>query len=159
MISEAELGLTTAEAQRRLRDVGPNRVVGHPETLLAAGVLSAYLWVVWSDGAGATANTIAFMALVLIHPFQAMNCRSTRLSWWQLPRNPWVPSSLIVLFGLQWLAIEYGPLARLLGTAPLGSTHWLALAVGVLWPVGALEIWKAWGRLNPLRLSRFTGRG
>ena len=34
MSSEAELGLTTAEAQRRLRDAGPNRVVGHPETPL-----------------------------------------------------------------------------------------------------------------------------
>ena len=135
--------------------------------LLAAGVLSAYLWVVWSEGAGAVANTMAFTALVLIHPFQAMNCRSTKLNWWQLPPNPWVPSSLVVLFGLQWLAIEYGPLARLLGTAPLGSAHWLGLAVGVLWPVGVLEIWKAWGRLitgawaprrGHRRLGPHTGR-
>jgi hypothetical protein len=100
---------------------------------------------------------MAFTALVLIHPFQAMNCRSTELNWWRLPPNHWVPSSLIVLFGLQWLAIEYGPLSRLLGTAPLGGAHWVGLAVGVLWPVVAFEIWTAWRRLFPRGIFHSAG--
>ncbi len=127
------------------------RILGEG-AVLAAGVLSIYLWVVWNEGPGAAASTMAFTALVLIHPFQAMSCRSARLSWWQLRPNPWVPLSLIALFGLQWLAIEYGPLARLLGTAPLTSADWLVLAFGVLWPVAGLEAFKAWGRYTSLGL-------
>jgi P-type Ca2+ transporter type 2C len=115
-------------------------------TLLAAGVLSVYLWVVWNDGAGARASTMAFTALVLIHPFQALNCRSNRLNWWQLPSNWWIPLSLLVLLAAQWLTIEAGPLAALLGTVPLTRADWLALALGVLWPVTVMEARKAWGR-------------
>ena len=96
---------------------------------------------------------MAFMALVLIHPFQAMSCRSERLSWWQLPPNPWVPASLIALFALQWLAIEFGPLARLLATAPLTRADWLVLAFGVLWPVVVMEALKRWGRSTTLGLA------
>ncbi len=122
--------------------------------LLAAGVLSAYLWVVWHEGPGAHATTIAFMALVLIHPFQAMNCRSDRLGWWRLPPNLLVPLSLVVLLGLQWLAIEVGSLAQLLGTVPLSGRDWIVLGVGILWPVGVLEGAKAWGRPATLGLPR-----
>jgi Ca2+-transporting ATPase len=132
------------------------RVLGEG-ALLAAGVLSAYLWVVWREGLGAPASTVAFMALVLIHPFQAMSCRSRRLSWWQLAPNFLVPLSLVVLVALQWLAIELGPLARLLGTVPLTGAHWLVLAVGVLWPVAGLEAFKAWSRFIAVGLPRPTG--
>jgi Ca2+-transporting ATPase len=121
--------------------------------LLAAGVLSIYLWTVWRDGPGASASTMAFMALVLIHPFQAMNCRSERLNWWQLRPNPWIPLSLVTLFALQWLTITWGPLARLLGTKPLTGADWLVLALGVLWPVALLEAVKAWGRFTTMRLG------
>jgi Ca2+-transporting ATPase len=118
--------------------------------LLAAGVLSTYLWTVWQDGPGASASTMAFMALVLVHPFQAMNCRSERLNWWQLRPNPWIPLSLLALVALQSLAIEWRPLARLLGTQPLTGTDWLVLASGVLWPVALLEAFKAWGRFTTM---------
>jgi len=120
--------------------------------LLAAGVLSTYLWTIWRDGPGAPASTMAFTALVLIHPFQAMSCRSERFNWWQLPPNPWIPLSLLALFALQWLAIEWEPLARLLGTRPLTGADWLVLAGGVLWPVALLEGIKAWGRFTTMRL-------
>jgi magnesium-transporting ATPase (P-type) len=131
------------------------RILGEG-ALLAAGVLSAYLWAVWRDGPGASASTMAFMALVLIHPFQAMSCRSERLNWWQLRPNPWIPLSLLALFALQWLAIEWGPLARLLGTRPLTGGDWLVLVLGVVWPVALLEGMKAWGRFTTLRLVHPT---
>jgi len=127
------------------------RIVGEG-ALLAAGVLSIYLWAACTGGPGAQAGTMAFMALVLIHPFQAMSCRSSRLSWWQLPPNPWVPLSLIALLALQWMAVEREPLARLLGTTPLSGADWLVLALGVLWPVAVLEALKAWGRYTSLGL-------
>jgi Ca2+-transporting ATPase len=133
------------------------RILGEG-ALLAAGVLSTYLWVVWTEGPGAPAATMAFMALVLIHPFQAMSCRSRRLSWWQLPPNPWVPLSLIALLALQWMAVDLGPLALLLGTTPLTGADWLVLASGVLWPVAVLEALKAWGRYTSLGLPDPTPR-
>jgi Ca2+-transporting ATPase len=126
------------------------RILGEG-ALLAAGVLSTYFWTVWREGPGTSAGTMAFTALVLIHPFQAMSCRSERLNWWQLRPNPWVPLSLLALFALQWLAIEWGPLARLLGTRPLTGASWLILVAGVLWPVALLEAVKAWGRFTTLR--------
>ncbi len=110
--------------------------------LLAAGVLSAFLWVVWHEGPGSRATTIAFMALVLIHPFQAMHCRSDRLGWWRLPSNPFIWISLAGLVGLQWLSVSAPPLARLLATVPLTARDWGVLAAGVLWPVVLLEILK-----------------
>jgi hypothetical protein len=86
-----------------------------------------------------------------------MSCRSERLNWWQLRPNPWIPLSLVVLFALQWLAITWGPLARLLGTKPLTGADWLILALGVLWPVALLEAVKAWGRFTTMRLADPTG--
>lgn len=118
--------------------------------LLAAGVLSGYFWTVRQMGGGAHANTIAFVALVLIHPFQAMHCRSERLGWWRLPPNRLVWASLGTLTGLQWLAVSWPPLARLLGTVPLSAGDWLVMAVAVLWPVGLLELVKVWGNGAPM---------
>ncbi|HET7874377.1 MAG TPA: cation-transporting P-type ATPase [Methylomirabilota bacterium] len=123
--------------------------------LLASGVLSAYLWVVFQDGPGPRATTMAFMALVMIHPFQAMNCRSRHLGWWRLPLNPWTWVSLAALLGLQWLAIAAGPLARLLHTAPLGPLDWLVLVAGVVWPVALMELAKLWA-LPPMGSGRPT---
>jgi Ca2+-transporting ATPase len=132
------------------------RVLGEG-ALLAAGVLSVYVWVVWNEGPDARASTMAFSALVLIHPFQALSCRSERLNWWQLQPNWWVPLSLLVLFGAQWLALEPSPLARLLGTVPLTRADWLALAFGVLWPVTVMEARKAWVRAITLGRPVPTG--
>jgi len=90
------------------------------------------------------------VALVLIHPFQAMNCRSDRVGWWRLPPNwlTWV--SLAALAGAQWLSVSWAPLSRLLRTVPLSAVDWVALTGAVLWPVLVLEAWKA------VRRSRTT---
>jgi Ca2+-transporting ATPase len=112
-------------------------------TLLAAGVLSAYLVAVWQDGPGPRATTVAFVALVLIHPLQAMNCRSDRVGWWRLPPNALTWVSLGALAGVQWLSVSWAPLAGLLRTVPLAGTEWLVVTAAVVWPVLALEAWKA----------------
>jgi Ca2+-transporting ATPase len=107
--------------------------------LLAAGVLSAYLWAVWQEGPGPRATTLAFVAVVLIHPFQAMNCRSDRLGWWRLPPNPLVWVALGALVGIQWLAVSWTPLGALLGAVPLAAADWLLVTGAVLWPVVVME--------------------
>ena len=108
--------------------------------VLAAGVLSAYFWVLAEEGPGPRATTVAFMALVLVHPLQAMRCRSERVGWWRLPRNPLSWIALGMLVALQWLAISVPALSDLLRTVPLSVYDWLLVAVGVLWPITLLEL-------------------
>ena len=112
-------------------------------SLLAAGVLSAYLWVTWSQGPGGRATTVAFVAITLIQPLQALRCRSTRLPWWRLPPNPLIWISLVALAGVQWLAVATLPFQRLLGTVSLDGRDWLVVALAVLWPVCIMEASKA----------------
>jgi Ca2+-transporting ATPase len=113
--------------------------------VLAAGVLSAYFWVVAQEGAGPRANTVALVALVLIHPLQAMYCRSDRLPWWRLPPNALTWVALGVLVGVQWLAVSWGPLAALLATQPLSLVDWATAALAVTWPIIVLESVKVAG--------------
>jgi P-type Ca2+ transporter type 2C len=114
--------------------------------LLAAGVLSAYFWVVGQDGVGPRATTMAFLALVLIHPLQAMQCRSLWTGWWRLPANALSWMALLALALAQWTATSWDPLARLLDVVPLSGLDWLVAALAALWPVVALEAIKAYGR-------------
>ena len=111
--------------------------------LLSAGVLGAYLWTVWQDGPGARATTIAFVALVLIHPLQAMNCRSERVGWWRLPPNALSWAALAVLWVIQWTAVSWTPLVRLLGTVSLSAGDWGVVTLWILCPVLLLEALKA----------------
>ncbi len=111
--------------------------------LLSAGVLGAYLWTVWQDGPGPRATTMAFVALVLIHPLQAMNCRSERVGWWRLPPNGLSWAALAVLGAVQWAAVSWAPLARLLGTVNLSAWDWGGAMLWILCPVLLLEALKA----------------
>jgi Ca2+-transporting ATPase len=113
--------------------------------LLAAGVLTAYFWAVWLEGPRAKATTLAFVAVVLIHPFQAMHCRSDRLRWWRLPPNWLHWAALATLLGLQWLAVSWTALGGLLGTVSLTLTDWIVVAIAVLWPAIVMEAVKGWG--------------
>ena len=118
--------------------------------VLAAGVLSAYFWVVAQEGVGPRATTMAFLSLVLIHPFQAMQCRSEWMGWWRLPPNTLAWIALLTLVLAQWMATAWSPLAGLLGVVPLSARDWLVAAVAVLWPVVVLEMVKA-RRRQPAR--------
>jgi Ca2+-transporting ATPase len=111
--------------------------------LLSAGVLGAYLWTVWEDGPGPRATTIAFVALVLIHPLQAMYCRSEQVGWWRLPPNRLSWAALAALGAVQWAAVSWTPLARLLGTVSLSAGDWGLVTLWILCPVLLLEALKA----------------
>jgi Ca2+-transporting ATPase len=112
-------------------------------SLLAAGVLSAYVWVSFQEGVGPRAHTAAFVALVLVHPLQAMHCRSDRLGWWRLPPNALMWAALVALVLAQWCATSWLPLAQLLGASPLSGADWMIVAVAGAWPVLVLEALKA----------------
>jgi Ca2+-transporting ATPase len=110
---------------------------------LAAGVLAPYLWLMLYEGDAPRAHTVAFMALVLVHPFQALQCRSTRVPWWRLPPNRLVWAALLTLIAVQWLAVTWPPLAGLLGVVPMQARDWALVALAVLAPVALLELIKA----------------
>jgi Ca2+-transporting ATPase len=114
------------------------RILGEG-AILAAGVLSAHLWAVLTGGPAARATTIAFLAMVLLQPLQAMHCRSERWPVWRLPPNHLVGLSLVALAGVQWIAVSWLPLARLLGTAPLSPADWLVVLAASAWPIAVLE--------------------
>jgi Ca2+-transporting ATPase len=109
---------------------------------LAVGVLSAWAWVVAQEGPGPRAHTVALVALVLIHPVQALHCRSAVQPWWRLPPNRFVWAAVVVLAIVQWAAVSWRLLARLLGSVPLGAADWLVVAVAATWPVALLEALK-----------------
>jgi Ca2+-transporting ATPase len=111
--------------------------------LLAAGVLSAHAWVLAQEGPSPRASTMAFLAMVLVHPLQAQYCRSGWLPVWRLPRNALIPVSMGALAAVQWVAITWPPLAGLLGAVPLSGTDWLIAVGACLWPVAVLEAAKA----------------
>jgi Ca2+-transporting ATPase len=113
--------------------------------LLAAGVLSAYLLAVSRAGVGPRAGTVAFVALVIVHPLQAMHCRSDHLPWWRLPANGLSWGALAALLAMQWLAVTWPPLGGLLDTTSLDWTDWGVALGAAVWPVVLLEAWKAWG--------------
>ncbi len=100
------------------------------------------VWVVLQTSPGPRAHTVAFVALVLIHPLQALHCRSTKAYWWRLPPNHLVWMALAALVAVQWWAVSWAPLTRLLGTVPLAAGDWLVVAAAIVWPVALLEALK-----------------
>lgn len=110
--------------------------------LLSAGALTAYMWGIWQYGVGARASTLAFLTLVLLHPFQALNCRSQSTVWWRLPSNPLIWMSVAILAIVQWLAIAPTPLAAVLHTAPLSTVDWLLATACAVWPPAAMQLAK-----------------
>jgi len=52
---------------------------------------------------------------------------------------------MIVLLGLQLLAVSWTPLAALLGTTPLSGRDWMVIACAAIWPVILLEVLKTTG--------------
>ena len=43
---------------------------------------------------------------------------------------------------LQWAAVSWAPLAKLLGSVPLTAGDWLVIALACVWPVALLEALK-----------------
>jgi P-type Ca2+ transporter type 2C len=121
--------------------------------LLSAGALSAYVFGIWQYGVGAHAGTLAFLTLVLLHPFQALNCRSQSMVWWRLPANRLIWASVVVLAIVQWLAIAPTALAALLQTAPLSAADWVVATACAVWPVAVMQLRK-WARLTRDAIAR-----
>ncbi len=127
----------------------PREGVFSPSVVLLLVVISSYLtlvliplfacyyyWNPWGlshpDQVLIEAQTMVFITLVLFEMVNAFNCRSDRLSLFQVGpfRNPFLIISVIVSLGLMVAVIEWDPLSRLFHTTPLRWQDWL-LAAGL----------------------------
>ena len=154
--ADAERGLGTVEARRRLARVGPRHMGargvdagrgrvpgrGRSQRLRVGGA---------AGGDRAPRAHGRVRGAGAIHPLQALHCRSERTRWWRLPPNPLVWIALVALGIVQWGAVAWPPLSGLLGTVPLAIGDWLIVAAAIVWPVLLLEAIKG-------RASAFTTR-
>lgn len=111
--------------------------------MLGAIILAAYAWALATYGEGAHARTIALMALVGVQLGHMFNCRSqVHSAAAGLFRNPFVWAAAAIVAALQLLAICLQPLARVLGTVPLGGKDWLLVGLATLAPIIVVEMTK-----------------
>ncbi len=116
--------------------------------LLLVGSFGLFEWAIYHGASEAEARTIAVNVFAVGQSFYLLNCRSLRLSMFQigLNSNPWIWAGIGAMLAVQ-LLFTYSPLMNdLFHTAPIGLDDWLhILAVGAaIYALIGLE--KAWRR-------------
>jgi Ca2+-transporting ATPase len=93
--------------------------------LIAAVTLAAFVGTL-ALGPREQAVTAAFVTLGLAQGFHLGNARSSAsvLRREQVLLNPWALAALFAVLALQVTAVTFGPLARVLGLAPLSGLLW-----------------------------------
>ncbi|NNF39436.1 MAG: HAD-IC family P-type ATPase [Gemmatimonadetes bacterium] len=120
--------------------------VGLFATLITASTLAAYVYGL-STGSDARAVTLSFMTLALAQLFHLGNARSHGpvLRPSRITSNRWALGAVAIVLGLQWVAVTWPPLMRVLGTTPLTAADWgVALGLAVVPAIvgQALEVWQ-----------------
>lgn len=111
--------------------------------MLAGIALGAYVLALHRYGAGSHARTVALFALIGVQLGHMFNCRSRIASAADgVLRNPYVWLASLVIVLLQWLAIGFQPLARILDTTPLERADLLTVAFCILAPIAIVEVQK-----------------
>ena len=111
--------------------------------MLGAIILAAYTWALAAYGEGAHARTIALMSLVGVQLGHMINCRSrTRSAFNGLFRNRFIWSAIVIVIGLQLLAVYLTPLARVLQIEHLTVTDGIVVAFSIIVPVLIVEVTK-----------------
>ena len=111
--------------------------------MLAAIALGAYFWALANYGEGKHSRTITLMVLVGVQIGHLFNCRSqTRSAFSRFFSNPFIFAAAAISIALQFLAIYFSPLARILDTAPLNAVDYLVVFAAMISPVIFVEIEK-----------------
>ena len=121
-------------------------LVGSYGTLLTLSTLGVYLWGLKVWGVDVQhAVTLAFMTLALTQLFHVFNARapSPVIFTRRMLQNGWVWGAIGLTIGLQFLAVYFAPLARVLDTYPLRPGDWPLVLTGSLVPLVAGQVWKA----------------
>jgi len=103
--------------------------------LLLMGSFGLFEWALYQGASEDEARTIAVNVFALGQSFYLLNCRSLRLSMFDLGlfSNPWIWAGIAAMAAAQ-LLFTYAPLMnRLFHAAPIGLVDWLhILAVGLV---------------------------
>lgn len=112
--------------------------------LITVATHAAFIYALRTGG-NDRAVTIAFMTLALAQAFHLGNARSNThvLGWKRLVANRWAIGALVLTVGLQYFAVYFAPLARLLGVVPLTARDWMIVVPAALMPavVGQVMGW------------------
>lgn len=117
----------------------------------AAIVLGSYIWALQTYGEGAHARTIALLSLIGVQTANLFNCRSrSRSAFSRFFSNPFIFIAVAITVLLQFLAIYFSPLARILDTSLPKDEDFLVIGIALLLPVVIVEIEKAvFARIAP----------
>lgn len=111
--------------------------------MLAAITLAAYWWALKTYGEGSHARTVALFALIGVQIGHLFNCRSrSRSAFEGIWQNPFIWLSCVVSIGLQFLALYFAPLARVLGTVPVNRQDIIVCGLAIILPVLMVEVVK-----------------
>ncbi|HEU5208857.1 MAG TPA: HAD-IC family P-type ATPase [Longimicrobiales bacterium] len=112
--------------------------------LITIATLGAFLYALQRDDPD-RAVTIAFMTLALAQAFHLGNARSRThvLGWGRMIANRWAIAAVLLTVALQFLALYFAPLARLLDVVPLTREDWMIVVPAALMPavIGQLIGW------------------
>ena len=100
--------------------------IGFFGMLITIVSLAGFVWQLWSGAAVGQARTVAFATLALAQILHLGNARSRAavLAPRRAFANRWALIAVVFTIGLQFLAIHFPPLARLLALEPLSAVEW-----------------------------------
>lgn len=121
---------------------------------IALGPLLVYHLALDSGMSLATARSVGFMTLAVVHMLQVFNVRKRNGIGFDrtLKKNPYVLFALLLTFMLQLLAIYLPPLQNVLQTDALSLGSWVYILIGAIAPIAFLQI-SAYVR-NKRRINR-----
>ncbi len=112
--------------------------------MLASIALAAYLWALNEYGAGVHARTVALLALVGVQLGHFFNCRSrTRSAFSRFFSNPYIFVAATIVIVLQFLAVYFPPLMRILDTVSPNKTDSAVVVLTTILPIIIVEVVKA----------------
>jgi Ca2+-transporting ATPase len=114
-------------------------------SFISAAAVGSFLWGLRRYGQGPQAATMAFLTLVgaqLAHVFSVKSEHHTLLDGERGPGNRYLPLSLLGGASMTLLAQLVPGMRRLLGSAPIASSDWLAVGLGSVGPLLASELTK-----------------
>ncbi len=109
--------------------------IGAYGAMITAVTLIAFVWALSSGENTGRAETMAFLTLALAQIFHLGNARSSTAVTHPgaIIRNRWALGAVAFTISLQVIALYFPPLARVLGTVPLGVRDWVvALVLGAV---------------------------
>jgi len=123
--------------------------IGWFGTLITIVTLAGFGWQLWSGATVDQARTVAFATLALAQILHLGNARSRAavLAPRRVLANRWALGAVLFTIGLQFLAIHFPPLSRLLSLEPLSAAEW-----GIVFLLAAVPA--AAGQLSKLMRAR-----